>query len=392
LITQIANIKFDVIQEFMKSSLPIVLFMAQLPPPVHGAALRNLSLMESPLINKYFLIYPLPLKFVTEMKQIRQFSLKKVGLTVIYSFRLLRVLLTRKINLAYFTMSSFGFAFYRDIIFITILKIFRKKILIHFRIKGIKKTSESDFGRFLIKYAFRGTDIVCLSNHHVNDVRPFINRAPYIVANGIKIEPLYDELTKKYDYKNDIPVILFLSNLTVSKGIHDLMEAIQILKKRNRVFRNYIVGEEVDLSFDDLKKLAVDLRIEDCIEILGPRYGIEKLECFAKADIFVFPTYFELFPGVLLEAMQFGKAIVTTYEGSIPEIIDDGINGILVNQRDPGSLADAIDCLLQDPVRRTNMGIAARDKFFSEYTLEHFENRMKHVFEDVLKKYVQINA
>jgi glycosyltransferase involved in cell wall biosynthesis len=323
---------------------------------------------------------------VNELKDIRKFSMKKLWLTVIYGIRLTKLLLTKRLDIAYFTMSSFGYAFYRDIIFLTILKIFRKKTVVHFRIKGIRQTSNSNIGRLLVKYALRGTDIVCLSNHHVNDVKPFCTRRPYIVPNGIRIEPAYDALSKKEYDNNGLPYILFLSNLSGTKGIVELIKAMQILKGRGSRFRTYIVGQELDMTFEAIKKIAVDLQVDDCIEIMGPRYGIEKLECLARADIFAFPTYFELFPGVLLEAMQFGKAIVTTFEGSIPEIIDNGVNGILVEQKNSEALADAIDTLLSNPGERIRMGARARLKFLAEFTLPHFEHNMKAVFEDVLKR------
>jgi len=105
----------------------------------------------------------------------------------------------------------------------------------------------------------------------------------------------------------------------------------------------------------------------------------------AAADIFVFPTYFELFPGVILEAMQFGKAIVTTFEGSIPEIIDNGKNGLLVPQKNPIALAEAIEILFHDPEKRKEMGKEAQRKFFSEFTLEKFEQHMIGVFEEIIE-------
>lgn len=113
--------------------------MAQLPPPVHGAALRNKSLLESSLLNNEFKIYSLPLKFINNLKDLGKFSLRKMFLMMVHCIRMTCILLTKKIDLVYFTMSPSGGAFYRDILFISIIKLFGKKRILHFRVKGIQK-------------------------------------------------------------------------------------------------------------------------------------------------------------------------------------------------------------------------------------------------------------
>lgn len=109
--------------------------MAQLPPPVHGAALRNKSLLESAVINREFTIIPLPLFFADEVRDIGKFSIKKLWKTFVYCGQLIAILMSKKVDVAYFTMSPAGFAFYRDLMIVTILKLFRVKRLYHFRVE-----------------------------------------------------------------------------------------------------------------------------------------------------------------------------------------------------------------------------------------------------------------
>lgn len=361
--------------------------MAQLPPPVHGAALRNKSLLDSQLINDEFDIVPLPLKFIDDMKDMGKFSLKKLFLMIRHALQMLWIFSTRKIHLVYFTMSPSGFAFYRDILFITIIKLFRKKRLLHFRVKGLQKTAKSRTGKFLIRYAFKKSDIVCLSKHHTHDMEGLVERPPFIVPNGIKIEKEFLHLADEYAPGSDsVPQLLFLSNLSVKKGIPELITALGILNRRNYSFFTSIVGNEWYMSFEEAQKLIDNEGLADKVKIQGPKFGKEKFSFLASADIFVFPTYFELFPGVILEAMQFGKAIVTTFEGSIPDIIDNGVNGLLVERRNAEALADAIAYLIDNPDRRIQLAAAAKEKFFDDFTLAAFEQRMRAVFEQVTIK------
>ena len=359
--------------------------MAQLPPPVHGAALRNKSLLDSELLNNEFNIINLPLRFIDNMKDLGKFSFAKIWIMIRYCFRLAVILIKNKTDVVYFTMSPSGGAFYRDILFITIIKLFNKKRILHFRVKGIKKTASSSTGRFLVNYAFRGSEIVCLSNHHMLDVEGFTDHRPYLVPNGIKVETQFLYLADEKKLSS-VPHLLFLSNLSVKKGIPDLIRAFGILKGKGYKFTAGIVGNEWDMTFIQVQKLISDNGIENEVKLEGPKFGKEKFEQLARADIFVFPTYFELFPGVILEAMQFGKAIVSTFEGSIPEMIDNHVNGILVQQQNAPALADAISQFLDNPEKIIEFGALARKKFFEEFTLQAFESKMHSVFKEVLNK------
>lgn len=369
----------------MKGHKPTILFMVHLPPPVHGAALRNQSLLDSELLNASFNIIPLPLRFAESMSDLHKFSVRKLFLMVSYAVKLMRILLTRQVDLAYFTMSPAGGAFLRDVVFVAILKAFHKKRLFHFRVKGIRKTISSRWKKRLARFAFAGADVVFLSNHHLHDFEGLSIRKPYIVPNGIKIEKSSPEPEPGHA-SHEKPQILFLSNLSEKKGVRDLINALALVKSRGYTFEARLVGGEWDLSYAAVRDLITEAGLGRDIHVEGSKFGNEKFDILGDADIFVFPTYFELFPGVILEAMQFGKAIVTTREGSIPEMIDDGRNGILVDQRDVAALADAVAYLIDHPTEREQMGQRAREKFFSDFTLEVFEKRMLDVFTNVINR------
>ena len=118
----------------------------------------------------------------------------------------------------------------------------------------------------------------------------------------------------------------------------------------------------------------------------GRKYGKDKEAFMNGADIFVFPTFYhnECFPLGLLEAMEHGVACISTTEGGIPGIIDDGKTGFLVPKHDVAVLADKIQLLLNDPVLRSNMGNAGREKFEKEFMLEVFEKRMAWILEHIV--------
>lgn len=101
----------------------------------------------------------------------------------------------------------------------------------------------------------------------------------------------------------------------------------------------------------------------------------------------LFPTFYhnECLPLVLLEAMEHGLPCISTTEGGIPGIVDDGKTGFLVPKHDVAVLADKILLLLNDSVLRSNMGKAGREKFEKEFTLEVFEKRMVEILSNNVK-------
>lgn len=101
----------------------------------------------------------------------------------------------------------------------------------------------------------------------------------------------------------------------------------------------------------------------------------------------LFSTFYhnECFPLVLLEAMEHGLPCISTTEGGIPGIVDDGKTGFLVPKHDVAVLADKILLLLNDSGLRSNMGKVGREKFEKEFTLEVFEKRMVEILSNNVK-------
>ena len=131
----------------------------------------------------------------------------------------------------------------------------------------------------------------------------------------------------------------------------------------------------------DVYKFAKRLNLESSVTYLGVRYGIEKEAVFEQADIFAMPSFYhnECFPLVLLEAMQYSLPIVSTFEGGIPDVVEDGITGFLVPQRNAQILSEKLEILVNDALLRINMGCAGRAKYEKEFTSETFENSLTNI-------------
>ncbi len=318
----------------------------------------------------------------SDVHDIGRFSLKKVLRTINDFLALVLTLYRFRPDLVYFNISLFGFALYRDSLYTVLFKVTGHRLLYHLRTQGVKEQiDKSRFKKLLFQYLFRDVQVICLSRALFQDIADVYGGEPFIVGNGIAVEEVGSSVLSK---NSEVPQILFLSNFSIKKGVNELFGAFEILKNKGTQFRGVIVGRPFDYTEEDLRNKVEELDMVQYVTVVGPLYGSKKVNTFIESDIFAFPTYFEAFPGVVLEAMQFGLPVVSTFEGAIPEIIQDGETGLLTEKQNVEQLANALELLINDQSLREKLGKSGKNRFFKHFTLEAFENSMVDVFNHVL--------
>jgi glycosyltransferase involved in cell wall biosynthesis len=168
------------------------------------------------------------------------------------------------------------------------------------------------------------------------------------------------EFQRKMNPPNDVPVILFAGRLTAKKGIFDVLEAVARIKER-QPFRLVIAGTGPEARRVKAEVDALGLR--DRVKLCGWVQSDNLAELYRSADVFVLPTYeTEGFPTVIGEAMSAGLPIVATRNRGIVDHLNEGVNALLVSDRDPNELADALDRVLRDDELRASMSAANLEK------------------------------
>jgi glycosyltransferase involved in cell wall biosynthesis len=156
----------------------------------------------------------------------------------------------------------------------------------------------------------------------------------------------------------DDDVLLFaLQRLGPEKRVDVVLRAFAALPPQDRRVRLVIGGEGSESA--SLKALAIRLGVADDVVFAG-HLGAEKEAYYRACDVFVFHSLFETFGQVLVEAMRAGRPIVSVRAGAIPEVVDDGVTGLLTEPLDPAAMATAIAALVRDPERRVAMGAEGR--------------------------------
>jgi glycosyltransferase involved in cell wall biosynthesis len=175
------------------------------------------------------------------------------------------------------------------------------------------------------------------------------------------------------------PVVTFLGVVTYDKGSYHLVEAVERLWSRGQAVNLVIAGPTVDEFRRFFRRRPLDT--QERVHLLGPVLGQEKQDLFAATDVFVLPSRIDSFGIVYLEAWASAKAVIGARAGGVPDVIDDGLDGILVPFGDVAELAAAIQALLSDPERAQAMGQRGRAKVEARYTWDHVCSRLWTVYE-----------
>lgn len=368
----------------MKAKL---LFILHLAPPVHGAAVAGGFMRDSKIINGVFDIDYINLATASSLADIGKSSFKKVFTILNLWYKVFRNLNTQKYQLCYLTINAKGPAWFKEMGIVTLVKLFQVPIVFHYHNKGVAENVTSSFKKKVYRLQFNNTKTILLSPLLYKDIAGFVKESDvYYCPNGI---PPVSLISKEvlFNKKSTNCTILFLSNLIESKGIYILLEACTLLKKKRIPFHCVFIGGEGEISEFEFNEKIVQMKLQNEVEYRGKKYGIEKEAAFASADIFAFPTYYssECFPLVALEAMQYALPVISTFEGAIPEVIIDGVNGFLVPQRNAQVLADKLEILIGNSKLRNEMGQAGKKNYEEKFTLVHFEKKMLAILQDAIK-------
>jgi glycosyltransferase involved in cell wall biosynthesis len=187
--------------------------------------------------------------------------------------------------------------------------------------------------------------VIALTEDMKRAMQAIYNRDITIVPNGIDLKEYISELPVQ-NVGGPIKRILFVGRLHPVKGTRYLLGAMSIVRRDMPEAKLVLVGDGGER--EHLENLTDDLKIRECVEFIG-RVPHENVQNYMnQSDVFVLPSLSEGFPVTILEAMACGLPVVATRVGGIPDIVEDGINGYLVDAMDQEMIAEALLKLLKD--------------------------------------------
>jgi glycosyltransferase involved in cell wall biosynthesis len=175
-------------------------------------------------------------------------------------------------------------------------------------------------------------------------------------------------------------IIGTIARLHVDKDLTTLLRAVPATLRHVPRARFVIAGSGPLQS--RLEQEVTALGIADRVTLLGYRTDVREL--LGSFDVFVLSSQSEGLPLVVLEAMSMGKPIVATSVGGVPEIVRDGVTGVLVPPKSPGALAAALISVLSDPAAAAMMGAAARAHVLRDHSLTSMVQATERLYENLL--------
>ncbi len=224
--------------------------------------------------------------------------------------------------------------------------------------------------------------VITNTQYNVAHIRNLLNHANgaeiHLIYNGLNLERFLPGRRRK-GFSRPVE-ILCVARLIEQKGLTYLLRACRILKEKGIAFRCRIIGGPENPLFMNyyvaLKKLHKRLQLEEEVSFLGSQPFGQILAAYDDADIFVLPCVIaengsrDITPNSLIEAMAMKLPVVSTPVTGIPEIVEDGVEGILVPPNDEIALSDAMLRLIEDEPLRLELGNRARQKVEARFDID----------------------
>lgn len=361
-----------------------ILFLGKLPPPYIGPAIAAKIIINSYLKEKYHLVF-FDISYHKDLKNFGSIGLSSFMKTLVHFTRFFKTVLKEKPDLIYIPSQQDAAGYLRDFGLIFIAKIFRKKVICHLRGGNFKNWYDqtTSIMKLIVRLTQKKIDVQVVLGENLRYMFEFLmpsNRIFVVPNGGNYIFPAIN--------KNDAVItILFLSNFIRTKGILDLLEAASQLRTAKRI-EFIFAGESKD---EDVKSKLLDFTKK------FPQYNTRIIEAvnestkasiLKQSDVFVFPTYYpyEGHPWVIIEAMAAGLPVISTYHAAIPESVEDGINGFLVNKCNPEGIRDRLTELIENDELRKRMSLESRRIYEDKFTEEIMISRLDKIFETVAGK------
>jgi len=219
--------------------------------------------------------------------------------------------------------------------------IFGKKIILHLHGGEFMQYYNNECGFFMkwyVESTFNTVDqVVVLSSQWKSNIQKISNNKNISVI----FNPVVVDNNENVNVEKNI--ILFLGRVGSGKGFWDILNALSLVKE---TYGNFVFKYAGDGEVEKAKKLISDYGLEHCTEYLGWVTGDEKKNVLKKSLIYLLPSYNEGLPMGVLEAMAAKVAVIASPVGGVPDVINNGVNGLLVPVGDTESLSTAIIKLL----------------------------------------------
>jgi glycosyltransferase involved in cell wall biosynthesis len=371
-----------------------VLLVGPTPPPYHGCAVITRNLRASPLAERFALAH-VDTSDRRSLANLGLLDLENVRLALVHGARFLAALLRERPAVVHVPVAQNRLGFLRDCLFLLPARLLRVATVVHlnggycsfFREAGpvVRRVSRVALGG--------AARVMVLGERLRNQLDGVVPPEKVVVVPYGVPDPQAERPADGADGgavgdrgARGRPLrVLYLGTLNRTKGFVDLLAAAeQVVAERDDV--EFVFAGDFATPYDARAAEPCRERLGDRARFVGVVDGAAKAEALTGSDLFVFPTYYEFEgqPLVILEAMAAGLPVISTARAAIPDMLEDGVNGVLVPEGDDTALADAVRRLVESPAERSAMGAAGRARYLEAFTEDRMMGKVGVVIDRVL--------
>ncbi|SDC44406.1 glycosyltransferase family 4 protein [Niabella drilacis] len=310
----------------------------------------------------------------------------KLGSLPVYVYAccqvVLKLLLNRNIRIVHIHGAAKG-SFYRKYgVFLLSKYLFKRKVIFHSHGSELKDFYQRKTGitRRMFRHCMNNVDcIICLSPQWKLFYEHCSVPNKIVILENIVEQPACPPASASLQ---KLPVsFLFLGLIGNRKGVFDLIEVIRVHRDALKDAAKFYIGGNGEI--EKLGRLIDEYQLRDMVEFVGWADGSKKKELLNACDVYVLPSYNEGLPISILEAMSYGKPVIATRVGGIPEVVKEGRNGFLIEPGDKAALWERIDSFVQHPEQLKEMG-ALSLKIVKPYFAENVMEKLQALYGELL--------
>lgn len=347
---------------------------------VSGVSTHLNQLMQSSIADKYALY-----QFQVGSEGSGENRYQKVIRCFISPFALVVAIIRRKVKIVHLNTSMDAKAYWRDLIYLCISKLLGRRVV--YQVHGGQLPSrflgQNRAVQSFLRWSLAIPDVIVLLAQIERDAykQLKVGRRILLIPNAIDVDEYRD--MKVRDYRQPVIRLGYIGRLAEDKGVKETIEALGSLRRRGFDFLRLQIAGAGPYE-RALHELVETEALEGSVQFLGPVFGIEKLRFWRDTDLFVFPTYREGLPYTVLEALASGTPVIATRVGGIPDVVQDGLQGIFVNTHDSRAVAVAIETLVSDRERLRAMSRAAIHRSREHYDVERLAGQFDRLYQELL--------
>ena len=241
---------------------------------------------------------------------------------------------------------------------------------------------------FFIKKIIDDATAISAANEYEKEIFSNLNGRSKIeiIRNGVNLETLVSEIDFKEKYQINSRFILFVGRFSKSKGIENLINALNIIKNEEKFLDVHLVIMGVDFGYEQkMEELIKKFDLSENITVIKNPPREDVISAYGESEFLILPSQWELSPLVPLESFAFKKPVISTRSHGIPFTVQDDKNGILVEPENSLQLADAIKKLFLDEDLKNRLGSYGYDFVHQECNCVSMAKNSLNLYEKVLK-------